>query len=119
MRWAIQDDQDERAVQLFSAMQRLLEVLDKIIETSTIVRLTLPLSSIRRCRRNLSRSPTQRYPHSLELRLSALDFYEKSLDLSLVHKLPVVAVPSQVFSYLTLFSSEVSCISRMSGIIAR
>ncbi|GAA5947720.1 hypothetical protein JCM3765_001050 [Sporobolomyces pararoseus] len=108
-RWAIRDDLEgnfgsftvydkpvEAAANLCGGMQRLLEALDQIIETSTV-----------------------RYSQSLELRLSALEFYEKSLDLSLVHKLPVVVVPSQAFSYLTLFSNEVSCISRMSGIIAR
>jgi hypothetical protein len=64
-------------------------------------------------------SSLQRFQDSLELRLAALLFYEKSLDLSLVHELPVVVVPSQVFAYSALFSYELACISRMAGIIAR
>ncbi|GAA5897997.1 uncharacterized protein JCM6883_000887 [Sporobolomyces salmoneus] len=79
-----------------AALQGLLEFLDERIE-----------------------SAISRDPRSLDLKLAALDFYEKMLDLPLVHNLPVVVAPSQVFAYSVLFSDELSCISRMAGIIAR
>jgi hypothetical protein len=107
-------------VATLACLQRLLEFLDDLIETSTIV--CLDLSSDRAQMKFvliLPCPPLQRFQDSLELRLAALLFYEKSLDLSLVHELPVVIVPSQVFAYSALFSYELSCISRMAGIIAR
>jgi len=62
---------------------------------------------------------SQRFPDSLELRISAFDFYDKSLDLSLIHDLPVVVVPSPTFAYSALCSDELMSVSRMGGILAR
>ncbi|GAA6005894.1 hypothetical protein JCM11491_004052 [Sporobolomyces phaffii] len=108
MNWSIRDDLDldpdcptaygktTQVVTTLAAMQGVLEAIDKIVELVV-----------------------NRLPDCLELRMAALESYEKSLDLALVFDLPVVVVPSQAFAYSCLFGNEVSCMSRMSGIIAR
>ena len=107
-------------VDTLSSLQRLLEFLDGVIEDAITVGpfLLHPRTTVPRFA-DLGSSPYQRSPNSLAVKVAALGFYEASLDLSLVHMLPVVVVPCQAFAYSALFSGELSSVSRMTGVIAR
>ncbi|GAA5944947.1 hypothetical protein JCM3775_005508, partial [Rhodotorula graminis] len=64
-------------------------------------------------------SATARHPTSLVLRSAALGFYESTLLLPLELDLPVIVLPSPMFTYLCLLSNELMSVSRICGIIAR
>ncbi|KPV72872.1 uncharacterized protein RHOBADRAFT_55543 [Rhodotorula graminis WP1] len=64
-------------------------------------------------------SATARHPTSLVLRSAALGFYESTLLLPLELDLPVIVLPSPIFTYLCLLSNELMSVSRICGIIAR
>ncbi|GAA5826593.1 hypothetical protein JCM5353_008921 [Sporobolomyces roseus] len=108
IKWAIRDDWDievdsstayghkGETLVAVAGLQAIVDSVDSIIEFAV-----------------------HRFPNSIEMRSSAFDFYDKSLDLSLVHDLPVVVVPSPTFAYSALCGDEFMSVSRMGGILAR
>ncbi|KAM0754501.1 hypothetical protein T439DRAFT_321538 [Meredithblackwellia eburnea MCA 4105] len=64
-------------------------------------------------------SAVQVYPRSIPLRSAGLSFYETTLLLPTDHKLPIVIIPSQLFTFGCLLSEDIMTVSRICGIIAR